>query len=75
MINLCSGSGLAMESDTTGSLEALDVALRTLERQRNELEDLLESRKMKLDLSLQLRMFERDALEVQKQTFIFGFIN
>ncbi len=59
-----SSSGLTMETDNTGSFEALEAALRTLERQRNELEGLWESRKLKLDLCLQLRLFERDALEV-----------
>ena len=53
-----------METDNTGSFEALEAAMRTLERQRNELEELWESRKLKLDLCLQLRLFERDALEV-----------
>lgn len=61
-----SSSGLTMETDNTGSFEALEAALRTLERQRNELEELWESRKLKLDLCLQLRLFERDALEVKK---------
>lgn len=58
-----------METDNTGSFEALEAALRTLERQRNELEELWESRKLKLDLCLQLRLFERDALEVKKYPF------
>ena len=53
-----------METDNSGSFEALEAAMRTLERQRNELEELWESRKLKLDLCLQLRLFERDALEV-----------
>ncbi|CAL8069824.1 unnamed protein product [Orchesella dallaii] len=62
-----SSSGLTMETDNTGSFEALEAALRTLERQRNELEELWESRKLKLDLCLQLRLFERDALEIASQ--------
>lgn len=57
-------SGMNMETDNTGSFEALEAAMRTLERQRNELEELWESRKLKLDLCLQLRLFERDALDV-----------
>lgn len=65
LYTFCSSSGLTMETDNTGSFEALEAALRTLERQRNELEELWESRKLKLDLCLQLRLFERDALEVK----------
>jgi triple functional domain protein len=54
-----------METDNSGSFEALEAAMRTLEKQRLELEELWEMRKLKLDLCLQLRLFERDALDVR----------
>lgn len=38
--------------------------LRQLNESRSKLEDLWAARKLKLDLCLQLRLFERDALEV-----------
>lgn len=38
--------------------------LRQLNDSRTQLEELWANRKMKLDLCLQLRLFERDALEV-----------
>ncbi|XP_021962830.1 kalirin isoform X3 [Folsomia candida] len=60
-------SGLTMETDNSGSFEALEAAMRTLEKQRLELEEIWEMRKLKLDLCLQLRLFERDALEIASQ--------
>ncbi len=39
--------------------------LQQLQEGREQLEDLWSVRKMKLDLCLQLRMFEREALEVR----------
>lgn len=57
-----------METDNSGSFEALEAAMRTLEKQRQELEEIWETRKLKLDLCLQLRLFERDALEVKRKT-------
>ena len=54
-----------MVNDNSGSFEALESAMRTLEKQRLELEEIWETRKLKLDLCLQLRLFERDALEVR----------
>jgi hypothetical protein len=66
-----------METDNSGSFEALEAAMRTLEKQRLELEEIWETRKLKLDLCLQLRLFERDALEVRgKETdgsFLLSF--
>ena len=39
--------------------------LQQLQEGREQLEDLWSVRKMKLDMCLQLRMFEREALEVR----------
>lgn len=50
--------------DTTGSVSAVEAALDRLAKQRGDLEDLWAARKMRLDLCLRLRLFERDALEV-----------
>lgn len=56
--------GLTAEIDSTGSIAAIEAAIDRLNKQRNELEELWAVRKMKLDLYLRLRVFERDALEV-----------
>lgn len=50
--------------DTTGSVSAVEAALDRLAKQRGDLEELWATRKMRLDLCLRLRLFERDALEV-----------
>ncbi|XP_014209362.1 triple functional domain protein, partial [Copidosoma floridanum] len=49
--------------DTTGSIAAVEAALDRLQGLRQELEDLWATRKMRLELCLRLRVFERDALE------------
>lgn len=56
--------GLTPEMDSTGSIAAIEAAIDRLNTQRNELEELWAMRKVKLDLYLRLRIFERDALEV-----------
>ena len=45
-------------------MKLLVGVLQQLQEGREQLEDLWSVRKMKLDLCLQLRMFEREALEV-----------
>ncbi|XP_022243783.1 triple functional domain protein-like [Limulus polyphemus] len=56
--------GMTAETDTSGSFTAIGNTLETLNRNREELEELWSSRKLRLELCLQLRLFERDALEV-----------
>ena len=53
-----------MEMDASGSVSAVQTTLEKLSTQRDELGDLWATRKLRLDLCLQLRLFERDALEV-----------
>lgn len=55
------------EDDSTGSLPAVQNALERLAKNRAELESLWQTRKMRVDLYLRLRIFERDALEVSSQ--------
>lgn len=50
--------------DSTGSVSAVEAALDRLAKQRSDLEELWSARKLRLDLCLRLRLFERDALEV-----------
>ena len=55
------------EADATGSVASVSSALEKLAAQRDELGDLWSTRKLRLDLCLQLRVFERDALELSAQ--------
>nr|CAD7400280.1 unnamed protein product [Timema cristinae] len=59
--------GVSPEMDATGSVAAVESALDRLNKQRGELEELWAARKLKLDLCLRLRLFERDALEVSSR--------
>ena len=59
-------------SDTTGSVTSVTTALERLAAQRDDLADLWTNRKMRLDLCLQLRVFERDALELSSQFEVWG---
>lgn len=54
--------------DSTGSVSAVEAALDRLAKQRSDLEELWAARKLRLDLCLRLRIFERDALEVNHLT-------
>ncbi|XP_052122184.1 kalirin isoform X6 [Frankliniella occidentalis] len=58
--------------DTTGSVGAVETSLDRLNKQREELDQLWSTRKLKLDLCLRLRLFERDALEVSSQLEIWA---
>ncbi|KFM67263.1 Triple functional domain protein, partial [Stegodyphus mimosarum] len=60
-------SGLIPDTDASTSYAAIEGLLESLGRSREELEELWTNRKLKLDLCLQLRLFERDALEVSSQ--------
>lgn len=60
--------------DSTGSVAAVESALDRLNKQREELEELWNTRKLRLDLCLRLRLFERDALEVIYFHFVFKFV-
>ncbi|KAK0088982.1 hypothetical protein PV325_009865 [Microctonus aethiopoides] len=53
--------------DTTGSVSAVEAALDRLAMLRQELEELWATRKLRLELCLRLRVFERDALEASGQ--------
>ena len=47
-------------------MASIQTALDKLGTQRDELGELWATRKLRLDLCLQLRIFERDALEVKQ---------
>nr|XP_012140243.1 PREDICTED: triple functional domain protein isoform X5 [Megachile rotundata] len=53
--------------DSTGSISAVEAALDRLAGLRQELEELWATRKLRLELCLRLRVFERDALEASGQ--------
>lgn len=64
------------DMDSTGSVSAVEGALERLGKQRGELEEMWAARKLRLDLCLRLRLFERDALEVSlifpKKSFCYS---
>ncbi|KAG8197116.1 hypothetical protein JTE90_004375 [Oedothorax gibbosus] len=60
-------TGLEPDSDSSISYTAIEGLLESLSRTREDLEELWSNRKLKLDLCLQLRLFERDALEISSQ--------
>ncbi|XP_018907690.2 triple functional domain protein isoform X1 [Bemisia tabaci] len=64
--------GLTREMDSTGSVAAVESALDRLGKTREELEELWASRKLRLDLCLRLRLFERDALELSSQLEVWS---
>lgn len=57
--------------DSTGSVSAVEAALDRLAKQRSDLEELWSARKLRLDLCLRLRLFERDALEVNYEILLY----
>ncbi|KAG7167735.1 Kalirin-like [Homarus americanus] len=69
------GEGLLNELRTTsvtaetgcGSVEGVEEALERLVKKREELENLWATRKLRLDLLLQLRLFQRDSVELLGQ--------
>ncbi|KAF7988703.1 hypothetical protein HCN44_001276 [Aphidius gifuensis] len=61
------GSQNGQQIDTTGSVSAVEAALDRLAILRQELEELWATRKLRLELCLRLRVFERDALEASGQ--------
>ncbi|XP_012941789.1 triple functional domain protein isoform X2 [Aplysia californica] len=61
---------ISMETEKTGhsaDYKHIEGVLSQLNDSRSQLEDLWAARKMKLDLCLQLQVFERDAMEVSSQ--------
>ncbi|KAI8761241.1 triple functional domain protein, partial [Biomphalaria glabrata] len=61
---------ISMETEKTGhsaDYKHIEGVLSQLNESRSQLEDLWAARKMKLDLCLQLQVFERDAMEVSSQ--------
>ena len=55
------------EEDSSGSITAVQNALDRIAKNRVDLENLWQARKMRIDMYLRLRIFERDALEVSSQ--------
>ena len=64
--------GISADMDNTGSLASVQTTLEKLSTDREELGELWSTRKLRLDLCLQLRLFERDALELSSQFEVWG---
>ena len=60
-----------LKSDNSSS-STIQTTLDRLSGQRDELGELWATRKLRLDLCLQLRLFERDALELSSQFELWG---
>ena len=60
------------EMESSGSLASVQSTLEKLTSDREELGELWSTRKLRLDLCLQLRLFERDALELSSQFEVWG---
>lgn len=60
------------EESDGGSADAVETALERLRGARGALEELWTARERRLDLTLRLRHFERDALEVSSQLELWG---
>ena len=56
--------GITSESDPTGSYAGIESVLSELTQRRDEMAELWGTRKLRLDLSMRLRMFERNVMEV-----------
>lgn len=55
-----------MTSDAgCSSIEGVEEALERLVKKRDELENLWAARKLRLDLLLRLRLFQRDSVDVR----------
>ncbi|XP_025096323.1 triple functional domain protein-like isoform X1 [Pomacea canaliculata] len=66
---------VSMETEKSGhgaDYSHIEGVLAQLNESRSQLEELWAARKMKLDLCLQLRVFERDAMEVSSQLELWG---
>ena len=64
--------GVTSDMDSTGSCTSVATTLEKLGTEREELGELWNTRKLRLDLCLQLRLFERDALELSSQFEVWG---
>ncbi|KAF0297164.1 Kalirin [Amphibalanus amphitrite] len=59
--------GITSESDPTGSYAGIESGLSELTQRRDGMAELWGTRKLRLDLSMRLRMFERNVMEVSVQ--------
>ena len=72
LVEELNNGGVTTEMDSSGSLASVQSTLEKLSSDREELGELWSTRKMRLDLCLQLRLFERDALELSSQFEVWG---
>ena len=66
------GAAVELDSGCNTSINAVEASMEKLNRIRAELEELWKQRKIGLDLCLQLRSFEREALNVSAQTDVWA---
>jgi len=64
LIGLFYDRSIGGEGGSSG--DAIETALRRLDSQRSQLEELWESRKVRLEAGLQLDLFERDVEDVRQ---------
>ncbi|XP_037067885.1 triple functional domain protein-like [Pollicipes pollicipes] len=59
--------GISSETDPTGSYSGIESVLADLTQRRDDMAELWAARKLRLDLSMRLRMFESNVMEVSVQ--------
>ena len=67
---VASGVGQTAESDTTGSFAVIDASMVRLNQLKEEVLTLWNDQNVKLEMYIQWKAWERDALEVSLSLFI-----
>lgn len=67
--------GQSGESDSTGSFNMIETSMERLNQLKEEVLGIWNDQNMKLELYIQWKVWERDALEVSDGLFAFPYAN